>query len=153
MSDPANLSRDDWEALLHAPFAVYSILVESEAEVTGAQFRRLREQLASAADTFAEDTVGRTLVDSVNANLDVLWDAYLVAGRASADVIRRAAKALGRVPADESEAVRDWMLRLAVHVAESNRVVGEGPVSWDELDAIRELAGLLKRPVPKLGLD
>lgn len=150
MTDPTNLSRDDWEALLHAPFAAYSVVVEAEAEITSAQFRRLREELATAERRFADGTTGRTLVEAVNANLDVLWDAYLAAGHSPGDVVRRAVKALGHVAPEESEAIRDWLAMLAVRVAEADRVVGEGPMSWDELGAMRELAGWLKRPLPEL---
>jgi hypothetical protein len=151
MSDPANLSRADWEALLQAPLGVYSAVAAAESEATEAQFRQLREELATAGGTFPDGSVGRMLAESVSANLEVLWDAHQAAGRSPGDVIKRAVKALGHVPDDESEAVRDWLAVLAVRIARAERTVGEGPVSWDELDAIRDVAGWLKRPLPEIG--
>jgi hypothetical protein len=151
MSKPENLSRDDWEALLQAPFGAYSTVASAEEAATAAQFRCLREELETAAGAFAPGTTGRMLAGSVTANLEVLWAAHQAARRSPEDVIKRAVKGLRRVPARESEAVRDWLATLAVRVAQADRVVGEPSVSWDELDAIRALARWLRRPVPDIG--
>jgi len=151
MADPVNLPREDWEALLQAPLGVYAAVAAAGGEATAAQFRRLREELAGAEGSFAAGSTGRLMVESVSANLDLLWEAQQVAGRTPADVVKRAVRALGRVPREESEAIRDWLAVLAVRIAEADRVVGEGPLTWDELDAIRALAGWLRRPVPRIG--
>ncbi len=150
MGDPEKLSRDDWEALLHAPFAVYSTIVAADEEATLAQFRHLNEELLTGQGTFADGSIGRAMAEAVAANADILWEAYRASGRHPRDVIRRAMGGLRQVPDEEAVAIRDWLLVLAVGVAEADRVIGEPTVSWDEASAIRELAGWLKRPMPDL---
>ncbi len=151
MSGPKELSRDEWESLLHAPFCVYSALVATEPEVTEAQFRCLREEVLAARQTFADGTMGRTLAESVAANLDVLWSAYQNSGRHPGDDLKRARKALDKVPDEESTAIRDWLIVLGIRLARADRTVGEPPVSHEEVSAIRDIAGWLKRPIPPLG--
>ncbi len=151
MSDPEVLSRDEWEALLHAPFCVYSALVATEPEAGEAQFRCLREEILAARQAFADGTIGWTLTESVAANLDVLWAAYQGSGRHPGDDLKRARKALDKVPDDESTAIRDWLIVLAIRVARADRTLGEPPVSHEDLSAIRDIAGWLKRPIPPLG--
>ncbi len=150
MSDPADLSRDEWESLLHAPICVYLTVVATETEATEAQFRCLREEIAAAGQAFADGTIGWTLAEAVTANLDVLWAAYQSSGRHPGQDLKRARKVLDKVPDDESAAVRDWLVVLAIRVAKADRTVGDPPVSHEELSAIRDVAGWLRRPIPPL---
>ena len=151
MSDSVELSRDEWESLLHAPFCVYSAVAATELDVTVAQFRCLRDEILAAQQTFADGTFGRTLAESVAANLDVLWSAYQNSGRHPGDDLKRARKALDKVPDEESAAIRDWLIVLAIRVARADRTVGGQPVSHEEVSAIRDIAGWLQRPIPPLG--
>jgi hypothetical protein len=148
VGDPSKLSRADWEALLQAPLCAYSAVSAADESASEAQFRAFRSELDAARSTFRQGSIGWILVDNVIANLEVLFAAHQAAGRPTRAVLKRARKALREAPDDESEAVRDWLVRLAVRVAAADRVVGEPPVSHDELGAIREVAGALKRPIP-----
>lgn len=151
MGDAPDLSRTEWESLLHAPLCVYTAAAAAEAEATQAQFRCLREEVAAARQAFADGTIGRMLAETVTANLDVLWAAYQGSGRHPRDDLKRAREVLDRAPAEESAAVRDWLIVLAIRVAQADRTVGEPPVSSEEASAIRDIAGWLQRPIPPLG--
>jgi hypothetical protein len=148
MGGPQRLSRDDLEALVDAPFRIYSTVATVDGEAIPAQFRCLREEIAAGPGVFAEGTVGRLMVDALGANLDVLWEGYRASSRSPRDGLRRAAKALRRVPDDESAAVRDWLLALATRIAEVRRPIGDQRISAKEAKAIRDLAHWLGRPVP-----
>jgi hypothetical protein len=150
MSGPEELSRGEWESLLHAPFCVYSAVAATEPEVTEAQFRCLRDEILAAPQAFADGTIGWTLAETLTANLDVLWAAYRNSGRHPGDDLKRARKALKKVPDDESAAIRDWLIVLGIRVARADRTVGEPPVSHEEVSALRDIAGWLQRPVPPL---
>ena len=151
MSDPQDLSREEWESLLHAPFCVYLTVIAAESEVTQAQFRCLRDEVAAARQAFPDGTIGRTLAETVTANLDVLWAAYQSSGRHPGDDLKRARKVLDKAPEEESAAVRDWLIVLGIRIARTDRTVGEPPVSHEEVSAIRDVAGWLQRPIPPLG--
>lgn len=153
MGDPAKLSRDDWEALLHAPFAVYSSVAGADQPAMEAQFRRLRDEIVAGQGAFPDGTIGRAMADAVAANMDMLWGAYHASGRKPQDVIKRAVKALRRVPDDEAVAIRDWLLVMAVRVAVASRMAGRAAVSSVESAAIRDLAGWLQRPMPGMPQD
>jgi hypothetical protein len=148
VGDPSNLSRSDWEALLQAPLCVYSAMVAVEHGASEAQFRAFRDELNAAGGSFREGSTGAILVDNVLANLEVLFAAHQAAGRPTTNGLKRARSALRRVSDEESEAVGDWLVRLAVRLAAADRVVGEWVVSHDEVHAIREVAKALKRPIP-----
>ena len=151
MGDSPELSREEWESLLHAPFCVYLAVIATEAEVTQAQFRALREEVAAARQAFGDGTIGWTLAETLTANLDMLWAAYQSSGRHPGHDLKRARKVLGKVPDDESAAVRDWLIVLAIRLARADRTVGKPPVSHEEVSAIRDIAGWLQRPIPPLG--
>ncbi len=150
MGDPAQLNADQWQALLHMPFGVYSAVAEAGAAAGAAQFRRFREEIEAGQSAFAAGTTGASLTDALAANLDTLWSAYHATGRSPQDTVKRGVKVLGKVPEAESVAIRDWLLVMAVGVAAAYRVVGAAPVSWDEVYAIRDLAKWVKRPVPDI---
>ena len=150
MGDPAKLSGDQWQALLHMPFGAYSAIAETSDAAGGAPFRRFREVIEAGRSGFAEGTTGATLTDALAANLDSLWSAYHASGRSPQDAVKRGVKVLGKVPEADSVAIRDWLLVMAVGVAAATRVVGEPPVSWDEVYAIRDLAKWVMRPVPDI---
>ncbi len=150
MADSPELSRTEWESLLHAPLCVYTAVAAAEAEATQAQFRSLRDEVAAARQAFADGTIGRTLAETVTVNLDMLWAAYGSAGRHPRDDLKRARKVLDRASAEESAAVRDWLIVLGIRVAQADRTVGEPPVSPEEASAIRDIAGWLQRPIPPL---
>lgn len=150
MADLENLSRDDWEALLHAPFAAYSVVAAADEAATEAQFRQLRDEIGAGADAFPDGTIGRELADAVAENLDILWSAYRASGRSPRDTLKRAAKGLRGLPDAESIAVRDWLLVVALRVARANRTMGEATVTHEEVAALVELAGWLDRPVPDI---
>lgn len=149
MGDPAKLSRDDWEALLHAPFAVYSTVAGADEPAMEAQFRRLGDEILAGQGAFPDATIGRALAEAVAANVDMLWGAFHASGRKPRDVITRAVAALRRAPDDEAVAIRDWLLAMAVRIAEASRTSGEAAVSPVETSAIRDLAGWLQRPMPE----
>lgn len=153
MGDPAKLKRDDWEALLHAPFAVYSSVAGADEPAMEAQFRRLGDEIVAGQGAFPDATIGRAMADAVAANMDMLWGAYHASGRKPQDVIKRAVKALRRAPEDEAVAIRDWLLVMAVRIANASRTSGEAAVSPAESTAIRDLAGWLKRPMPEIPQD
>lgn len=152
MGDPKRLERDDWEAIVHAPFHVYSAVASIDGTPLEAQFRRLGEELEVGRGTFAESTIGRTMVETLTENLDALWAGYHALGRSSEDGLNRAMKALGKAPDGEALAIRDWLLVLAKRIAEARRTVGAEAISLDEASTIRDIAAWLDRPAPESDL-
>ena len=151
MGDPGRLNRGDWEAVLHAPFHVYSAVASIDGEPLEAQFRRLGEEIASGGGVFAEGTIGRTMIDALAENMEPLWAGYQASARPVKDGLTRATKALPQAPDDESVAIRDWLLALALAIAEARRTVGAESVSPDEANTIRDVADWLDRPLPESG--
>jgi hypothetical protein len=152
MGDRRRLSKSDWEALLHAPFHVYAVVAAVDGEPVEAQFRRLREEIEAAPGAFGDGTIGREMGDALAGSLDVLWDGYHAADRSPRDGLKRAAKVLKKKATEvEASAVIDWLVGLAVHVAEASRTVGEPTISLGEMNAIRDVAGWLDRPAPTSG--
>ncbi len=143
------LSRDQLEAVLHAPLFVYSMVAGADGEAIAGQFMRLREEVAAGSDAFPDMTVGSVVAQALAANLDVLWEGYQAAGRSPRDGLKRAVKALRRVPDQEAHAYRQWLLTLAMQVADVRHGMGEPRVSPNEAGAIRELAGWLGEPAPE----
>ena len=150
MDGRVDLSRNEWEALLQMPLGVYSAVVEAGEEALEAQFRRFQEELGAGASAFPVGTTGATLVEALLANLDSLWAAFHASGRSPGDAVKRGVKVLRKVPDAESVALRDWLLLVAVHIAGASRIVGEDPVSPDEVSVIQHLASWVKRPVPAI---
>ncbi len=150
MGDSADLSGDQWEVLLKLPFAAYTIVATAGDVANEAQFRCFREEIEHGRASFGDGTTGAALTDAVAENLDMLWSAYRASGRSPEDLAKRGVKVLGKVPEGESVAVRDWLLLVALRVAAASRVVGEPPVSWSEVYALKDLARWLKRPVPDI---
>lgn len=148
MADLEKLSRDDWEALVQAPFRVYSTIAPADGEPMEAQFRALREEVEAARSVFEPTTIGHAMIDGVASNLDVLWETYQTSNRSPKDGLKRAVKALRRAPEPESIQIRDWLLMLAVRIAAVRRVVGDETVTPNEASAIHDLAGWLGRPEP-----
>lgn len=151
MGDPGRLDRGDWEAVLHAPFHVYSAVASIDGEPLEAQFRRLGEEIASGSGVFAEGTIGRTMIDALAENMEPLWAGYQASGRSVKDGLKRATKALRRAPDDESIAIRDWLLVLALAIADARRTVGTESVTPDEASTIRDVADWLELPGPESG--
>ena len=151
MSDPGRLKRGDWEAVLHAPFHVYSAVASIDGEPLEAQFRRLGDEIASGGGVFAEGTIGRTMIDALAENMEPLWAGYQASARPVKDGLTRATKALRQAPDDESVAIRDWLLVLALAIAEARRTVGAESVSPEEASTIRDVADWLDRPLPESG--
>ena len=151
MGDPGRLNRGDWEAVLHAPFHVYSAVASIDGEPLEAQFRRLGDEIASGGGAFVEGTIGRTMIDALAENMEPLWAGYQASGRSVEDGLKRATKALRGAPEDEAVAIRDWLLVLALRIAEARRTVGAESVSPDEASTIQGIADWLERPVPESG--
>ncbi len=149
MGDPNRISRDDWETILHAPFQVYSLIASIDGEPSEAQYRRLTEEIVGARGHFSEGTIGLVMSETLAANLDAFWAAYHASGRSPKDGLKRVKKALGKAPDDEAVAIRDWIVALAMRVADARREMGAEAVSPDEATAILELAGWLDRPAPE----
>jgi len=82
-----------------------------------AQFRRLGDEIASGGRVFAEGTIGRTMIDALAENMEPLWAGYQASGRPVKDGLKQAVKALRGAPEDESVAIRDWLLVLALAIA------------------------------------
>lgn len=149
MGDPDRISRGDWETLLHAPFRVYSLVAGAEGEEPGvAQFRALTESLHAATGHFEGGTIGHVLVATLVNDLDPLWAAYGASSRSGKDGLRAVPRALREAPEDEGVAIRDWLLDLAIDVAEARRTLGERALSAPESKIIGEIAGWLDRPKP-----
>jgi hypothetical protein len=146
--DTSALSQDDLEAILHAPFRVFSLVASADRPADEAQFRRLGEELLAARSVFVEGTIGRTMIEAVSSNLEVLWTAYQAADTSPKSGLKRAMKALQRVPEAEGIAVRDWLIGLGVGIAQARHTIGERVISDAEHGAIRDLARWLDRPVP-----
>jgi hypothetical protein len=153
VADGGRLANDDRDAILYAPFDVYATVASADGPPSAAQFRRMSDEIESARATFAHDTVGRTMMTTLARDLEPLWAAYHESARPARDGLKRAAKALRQVPDDEAIAMRDWLIVLAVRIAESNRMVGGAMISAAEAAAIRDVAGWLDRPVPEGLLD
>lgn len=149
MRTAESLSRDEWERILHAPFHAYMHVGGVEGPPIEAQFRFLTEEFAAGRDTFSEGSVGAMMTAALTENLDPLWAAFQAAGRSSKDGLTRARKTLGKVSNAESEAVRDWIIRLAGGVGQVRRVMGTEAISPDEAAAISDVAGWLRRPLPQ----
>jgi hypothetical protein len=150
MGDERRLSRNDWEALLHAPLHVYAAVASVDGEPVEAQFRRLREEIEAARSLFTATSVGQGMSDALAANLDVLWDGYQAADRSVRDGLKRASKVLRRLPEPESTDIPDWLLLVAVRIAEARRTVGEEPISPAEAKTIKDVADWLDRPPPTI---
>lgn len=148
MSHTERFQRDDWEAILHAPFHAYTHVGSADGTPIEAQFRCLVEEIEAGQETFDEESLGRTMATALNGNLDVLWAGFQAAGRSPKDGLGRARKALEKAEDSESAAIRDWILAMAVRVAEARRVLGTGAVSPAEDDAIVDVAAWLDRPLP-----
>jgi hypothetical protein len=153
VADGGRLENDDRDAILYAPFDVYATVASADGPPGAAQFRRMCDEIEAARGTFAHDTVGRTMVTTLAMDLEPLWAAYHESARPARDGLKRAAKALRKVPDDEAIAIGDWLIVLAVRIAESNRMVGGAMISVEEAAAIRDVAGWLDRPVPEGLLD
>lgn len=149
MATADDLSRDDWEALIHAPFHAYVHVAGSEdEEPIAAQFRLLVDEINAGQEHFPDGSIGRTLTTTLNANLDALWAGFQASGRSAKDGLTRGRKVLDRLDAAESIAIRDWIVALTVAIAEARRTVGTDAISDDETRAIADVAGWLDRPVP-----
>lgn len=151
MGSPDRLSRGDWEAVLHAPLLVYSTVASVDGAPMEAQFRRLREEILAGRGAFAEASIGHTMIEALAENLDVLWEGYQASSRSAQDGLKRLMKVLRKAPEEESVTIRDWLLVLAMQIAEARRMVGETSVSPTEDEAIRDLAAWLDRSVPEPG--
>ena len=148
MGDPDRISRNDWETILHAPFQVYRAVASVDEKPTEAQFRRLSEEIVGGRGHFSDGTIGLTMTETLSANLDPFWAAFQGSGRSTKDGLKKVKGALKKAPDDESVALRDWLVGLAVQIAEAHRQVGSGPVTESEAAAIRDIAGWLDRPAP-----
>ncbi len=146
-----SLSQDDWEAILHAPFRVYTLVASADGPPVESQYRHLGEAILAGRESFGEGTVGRTMVDTLVANQDVLWAGYQASGRSPKDGLKRAVKALRQVPEGESAAVRAWLVALGITIGEVRRTVGEATISESEQLAIRDLTKWLDSPIPTPG--
>ena len=149
MRTAESLSRDEWERILHAPFHAYVHVGGVGGPPIEAQFRFLTEEFAAGRDAFADGSVGAMMTTALTENLDSLWNAFQASGRSSKDGLSRARKTLGKVSNAESEAVRDWIIRLAGGVGQVRRVMGTEAISPDEAAAISDIAGWLRRPLPQ----
>ena len=149
MASADDLGPDDWEAIMHAPFHAYVHVAGSgDQEPIAAQFRLLVDEINAGQEHFPDGTLGRTLTSTLNSNLDALWAGYQESGRSAKDGLIRARKVLDRVDGQESAAIGDWIITLAVAVAETRRTMGTDAVSDTESKAIAEIADWLDRPVP-----
>lgn len=153
MGDPDRISRGDWETILHAPFQVYRLVASAEGVATEAHFRRLTEEITGARGHFSDGTIGLTMAETLAANLDAFWAAHQATDRSPKDGLKRVRKALRKAPEDESLAIRDWLVSLAVRIADARREMGAGSVSEGEQGAITDLAGWLDRPTPEMPAD
>lgn len=149
MRTAESLSRDEWERILHAPFHAYMHVGGVEGPPIEAQFRFLTEEFAAGRDTFSDGSVGAMMTAALTENLDSLWAAFQATGQSSKDGLNRARKTLGKVSDTESEAIRDWIIRLASGVGQVRRVMGTEAISPDEAAAISDIAGWLHRPLPQ----
>jgi len=138
---------------VHAPLCVYSVVANADGEAIEGQFLRFREEIAAGPRVFEDLTIGRAAAEALAANLDVFWDAYHAAGRSPKDGVKRAAKALRRTPDEEGRAYRQWLLALALQIADVRHGMGEPRVSPGEAEAIRELAGWLGEPAPEIASE
>lgn len=151
MASADDLSRDEWEAIMHAPFHAYVHVAKSEdAEPIAAQFRILIDEINAGQEHFPEGSLGRLLTSTLNANLDALWAGFQVSDRSARDGLTRARKVLDRADPGESATIRDWIVSLTVAVAQASRTIGTDVISDDETRAIADVAGWLDRPVPGL---
>jgi hypothetical protein len=148
MGGPKPLSRDDWEAILHAPFHVYSAVASADGVPSESEFRSLRDGIEASRAAFGGIGVGHEMIETLAGNLDVLWAGYQASGRSAKDGVKRAVKALRRVQEAESAAIRDWLLLLGIQVAEARKIIGEEPVNPGEQQVIAEVAAWLERPLP-----
>ncbi len=149
MRTAESLSRDEWEGILHAPFHAYMHVGGVEGPPIEAQFRFLTEEFAAGRDAFSDGSVGAMMTAALTENLDSLWAAFQATGQSSKDGLNRARKTLGKVSDAESEAIRDWIIRLASGVGQVRRVMGTEAISPDEAAAISDIAGWLHRPLPQ----
>lgn len=143
------LGRDDWESILHAPLHAYVHVGGADAPLMEAQFRRLTDEIAAGREAFADGSLGQLMVVGLAENLDPLWAGFHAAGRSPRNGLSRARKALRKADDAESEAIRDWIVALAAHVAEASRTLGTDAVSPAETEALRDVAAWLDRPLPR----
>lgn len=124
------------------------MVASADGEAIEAQFRRLREEVAAGRGAFADMNIGQVVVHALAENLDILWEAYQATARSPRDGLNRAIKALRRVPDEEARAYREWLMTLAVRLADVRHEMGDTRVSPNEAEAIRTLAGWLGEPTP-----
>ncbi len=149
MSTADRFSRDQWEHILHAPFHAYMHVAGADGRPIEAQFRRLTEELAAGRELFPEGTLGGLMVAALTENLDALWAGFRAAARSPKDGLVQAQKTLDRAEDADSEAIRDWVIAVAIGIAEARRVVGIEAVSPTEAAAISDVADWLRRPLPQ----
>jgi hypothetical protein len=145
---PEQLTNDEWDAIVRAPFCVYSLVASADRPPDAAQFRVLAEEITAARTTFPATSLGHALVEAIVADQEGVWAAYQASGLPPRDGIKRSMQALRRVSEPEAIAVRDWLLTLATAIARSEHMMGEPPISDPEARAIEDLAGWLERPIP-----
>lgn len=149
MSTADRYDSDQWERILHAPFHAYMHVGGADGPPIEAQFRRLTEELAAGRELFAEGSLGGLMAVALAENLDALWEGFRAAARSPKDGLVRARKTLDRAGDDESEAIRDWIIALAIGIAEARRVLGTEAVSPTEAAAVNDVAEWLQRPLPQ----
>lgn len=145
---PEQLTNDEWDAIVRAPFCVYSLVASAGGPPDAAQFRVLTEEIMVGRTTFPATSVGHALLEAIAVDQEGSWAAYQASGVSPKDGVKRSMKALGRVAEADSVAVRDWLLTLATAIARSEHMMGEPAISDTEALAIQDLAGWLERPVP-----
>ena len=142
-------SSDQWEHILHAPFHAYMHVGGADGPPIEAQFRRLTEELAAGRESFPEGSLGGLVSAALVENLDALWAGFRAAARSPKDGLVRARKVLDKAELDDSEAIRDWIIAVAIGVGEARRVMGTEAVSPTEAAAVNDIADWLRRPVPQ----
>ena len=86
MASADDLGRDEWEAIMHAPFHAYVHVAGSEKEEPiVAQFRLLVDEINAGQEHFPEGSLGRVLTSTLNANLDALWAGFHASNRSARD--------------------------------------------------------------------
>lgn len=149
MSIADRFSSDQWEHILHAPFHAYMHVGGADGPPIEAQFRRLTEELTAGRESFLDGTLGSLVAAALTENLDALWEGFRAAARSPKDGLVRARKTLDRAEEADSAAIRDWVITMAIGIAEARRVLGSEAVSPTEAAAVSDVADWLQRPLPQ----
>ena len=144
-------SPDEWENLVRLPYAVSMAVMTAAPTILGVwgETKAMMQQPAGLAVDAGTPLVGLLVAEMQARAMDLVqeeqaaWKADPAGYRATTlEACHSAVTALAKVPPDESEACRRWVLAIGTKVAEASKERGVA-VREPELAALGEISGAL----------